>query len=91
MAQIRVIVQGAGGGYHRWVQLPGDIAVERLLNLLPQKVGERMLRDNGEPIDFYLFHNDRQVPPDQTLVEAGVRDGDTLTLTQEAAAGSGRR
>jgi len=87
MAGIKVkITNEVGVATHR-VELPHDVPVGKLLKVLPGKVNRPPLQDDGRPIGYRLYHNNRELNQDQTLGQQQVHDDDALSLRAEATAG----
>jgi hypothetical protein len=85
---LRVKVSDQNGERLKTVELPNDKTVETLLNVLPQRLGYQVQRQNGDPIDYKLYRGNDEIPPGSTLEQAGVRSGDSLWLNADASAGS---
>ena len=89
MATIRTRVWDITGIRSQEVEAPDDVEISRLLALVVERMNLPLNSPDGQ-IMSYKFHDKRtgcQLNDDQTLVEAGVGDGDELRLTPEITAG----
>ena len=82
----RIRIRSSAEGTEHEVELPADIAMERLLPAIIDSLGLPR-RETSEEIRYRLTIQDRFISSGQTLLEAGVADGDTLTLVPEVTAG----
>jgi len=71
------------------VEAPGDVAIERLLLLVVERMRLPLNSPDGQIMSYKFHHKQsgRQLLDSQTLCEAGVRDGDDLRLQPEITAG----
>ena len=88
MADINITLSTETGGVAREATLPADVRVGQLLKVLPQAAGRAVTDSQGRPIGYRLYAGNQELNQDQTLAEAGVVDGATLSLQQEATAGA---
>jgi uncharacterized ubiquitin-like protein YukD len=85
MARINVIIIDATGNKEQEAVLPDDAPVKRIMEaLLPPLNGP-----DGDPLSYKFHHkaSGKQLSENQTLAEAGVKDGDVLRLYPEITAG----
>jgi hypothetical protein len=72
------------------VEVPDDVAINRLLVLLIERLAyPRYDATGGQLLSYKLHHlgTQKQLLDDQTLAQSGVRDGDALRLIPEITAG----
>jgi hypothetical protein len=82
-------VWDATGNKRLKVEVPGDVAVERVLMVLADKLHLPRYAPDGQLMS-YKFHHRRlgaQLRDDQTLGEQSVQDGDVLRIQPEITAG----
>ena len=90
MGNINMQVWDATGNKQVEVQAPDDVAVNRLLMVLADKLHLPRHSPDGELMS-YKFHHRRlgvQLLDDQTLGQQQVRDGDVLRIQPEITAGA---
>lgn len=89
MAMIRVEVWDATGSKRQLVELPDDVAVNRVLVVLVEKMRLPQVAPDGQPMSYKFHHRSsgRQLLDRQTLREAEVREGDVLRIQPEITAG----
>jgi hypothetical protein len=87
MAGINVTIANTTGSATHQGEVPHDVPSERLIKALIGVLGMPYLGQDGRPISYRLYHNGRQIEARQNLSDAGVREHDTITLSQEAVAG----
>ena len=89
MGMITVEVWDATGSRQQLVELPDDRAVNRILVVLIERMGMPREGADGQFISYKFHHrpSGRQLLDDQTLSQAGVRNGDVLRLQPEITAG----
>ena len=92
MGSVTVEVWDVTGSKSIEAELPNDVPVNRILVLLVEKM--QMPREgwDGQLVSYKFHHKNsgRQLLDEQTLEEAGVRDGDVLRLQPEITAGASR-
>ena len=71
------------------VEAPDDVAVNRLLVVLIERLNLPLNSPDGQLMSYKLHHrrSSSQLLDNQTLAGAGVRDGDELRLQPEITAG----
>jgi len=87
MAGVQVTIQDTTGTAARRAELPHDVTMRRLIPALLTRLNLPILGPDGQPISYRLYHEGREVGQDQTLQQAGVREGSVISLSQEATAG----
>jgi hypothetical protein len=89
MASRDVIVTDATGSRQQEATVPEDARSIRLIAKLIELLGLPLTGPDGQPLSYKFHHRSsgRQLRDDETLAEAGVRDGDTLRLVAEITAG----
>lgn len=90
MAMITIHVWDATGNKRNEVELPDDVAVNRILAVLLEKLNLPQVAPDGQPLSYKFHHkaSGKQLVDDQTLSDAGVNEGDVLRLQPEITAGS---
>jgi WXG100 protein secretion system (Wss), protein YukD len=78
MAGIRITITDVTGQY--LVEVPPDVTVEKLLKVLPSRLGRPTIDPSGYPATYRLYHDGTELPAEASLEESGIRDNDTLTL-----------
>jgi hypothetical protein len=92
MGEVNLEVWDATGNKRLPVQVPDDVAVERILMVLAEKLHLPKFAPDGQLMS-YKFHHRRlgvQLRDDQTLGQQAVVDGDVVRIQPEITAGSGR-
>ncbi|MGD0464304.1 MAG: EsaB/YukD family protein [Tepidisphaeraceae bacterium] len=89
MAMVTVQVWDATGNQRRTVEMPSDAPVNRLLAVLLEKMKFPQFAPDGQPLSYKVHHrgSGKQLLEEQTLADAGVKDGDVLRLQPEITAG----
>ena len=92
MGMIRLRVLDVSGSRAREVEAPDDVAVNRLLALLVERMSLPLNSPDGQIMSYKLHHRRTglQLLDDQTLAQAGVVPGDDLRLQPEITAGRAR-
>lgn len=90
MSAIQLQVLDISGSRSIQVEAPDDVAIERLIILMVEKMNLPLASPDGQLMSYKLHHrrSARQLLEGQTLQEAGVVDGDELRLQPEITAGS---
>ncbi len=94
MGVVRVRVLDVSGSRGCDVEAPDDVAVNRLLVLLVERMNLPLNSPDGQLMSYKLHHrrSGTQLLDEQTLADAGVGDGDELRMQPEITAGrEGRR
>lgn len=91
MADIDIEVWDATGNKRVVVQVPDDVALERILVVLVDRLGLPKRSPDGQPMSYKLHHRRAglQLLEERTLAEQDVRHGDVLRIQPEITAGAG--
>jgi type VII secretion system (Wss) protein YukD len=91
MSSTRVRVLDVSGSRAREVDAPDDVAVNRIIALLVEKMSLPLNSPDGQIMSYKLYHRrtGQQLLDGQTLADAGVVNNDELRLQPEITAGSG--
>ena len=89
MGKVTVTVMDTTGSKEQKASLPDDAPVSRILAKLVQLMKLPVTGPDGQPMSYKFHHkaSGKQRQDDQTLAEAGVKDGDVLRLQPEITAG----
>jgi uncharacterized ubiquitin-like protein YukD len=89
MGKVNVTVIDATGNKEQQATLPDDAPVKRILAKLVQMMALPVTGPDGSLMSYKFHHkaSGKQLADDQTLAEAGVKDGDVLRLQPEITAG----
>ncbi len=89
MATTNVRVFDVSGSKVRDVEAPDDVAVNRIVALLVEKMSLPLNSPDGQIMSYKLHHRrtGQQLLDGQTLAQAGVISGDELRLQPEITAG----
>ena len=89
MAKINVLIIDATGNKQQEAMLPDDAPVKRIMEALLPKMKMPLNGPDGEPLSYKFHHkvSGKQLTEEQTLSEAGVKEGDVLRLYPEITAG----
>jgi hypothetical protein len=89
MGAMRVRVLDVSGSRSCDVEAPDDVAVHRILVLLVERMNLPLNSPDGQIMSYKLHHRrtGAQLLDNQTLAEAGLRDGDELRIQPEITAG----
>lgn len=89
MSTIDLIITDATGSRSNTASLPGDAPTIRIIAKLTQVLELPLNGPDGQPISYKFHHleTSRQLRDEQTLLDAGVTNGDTLRLVPEITAG----
>ena len=92
MSQMTIEVWDATGNKKQVVEVPADAAVNRLIAVLVDKLNLPRNSPDGQLMSYKFHHraSGRQLLDSETLVGAGVKDGDILRLQPEITAGARR-
>jgi len=88
MTRIRVL--DVSGSRAREVDAPDDVAVNRIVALLVEKMSLPLNSPDGQIMSYKLYHrrSGAQLLDSQTLADAGILAGDELRLQPEITAGA---
>lgn len=89
MGTVMMRIWDVTGGRSQQVEAPADVPVHRLLVILVERMRLPINSPDGQIMVYKLHHKrtGQQLLDDQTLADAGVRDGDDLRLQPEITAG----
>ena len=90
MGYVNIEIWDASGNKKTPIEVPSDIAVNRIIGLLVERLNfPRFDGTMGHLLSYKLHHqaSKKQLLDDQNMEEAGVRDGDILRLIPEITAG----
>jgi len=89
MAKINVTIIDATGNKEQQATLPDDAPIKRIMEALLPKMKMPLTVPDGDPLSYKFHHkaSGKQLSEDQTLAQAGVKDGDVLRLYPEITAG----
>ncbi len=89
MARINVTIIDATGNKQQEATLPDDAQIKRIMEALLPKMKMPLTVPDAEPLSYKFHHkaSGKQLTENQTLAEAGVKDGDVLRLHPEITAG----
>jgi hypothetical protein len=87
---IDVVIIDATGSHQQSATVPATAQSLRLIAKLVELMGMPLVGPDGQPLSYKFHHKrlGRQLRDDETLVDAGVEQGDTLRLVPEITAGS---
>lgn len=90
MSSIKMRVSDISGTRVNEVEAPDDVAVNRLLVVLIERMNLPLNSPDGQLMSYKLHHRrtGSQLLDNHTLAQAGVRDGDELRLQPEITAGA---
>jgi len=90
MGMVRVKVLDVTGSRACDVEAPDDVALNRILVLLVERMSLPLNSPDGQIMSYklHLRRSGMQLLDRQTLAESGVRDGDELRLQPEITAGT---
>jgi uncharacterized ubiquitin-like protein YukD len=90
MATLNVTVFDSTENKRVPVELPDNAPSNKLIAVLVEKLNLPKNGPDGAPLSYKFHHKNsgKQVLDTQTLVEAGVKDGDILRLQPEITAGA---
>jgi hypothetical protein len=90
MPSTRIRVLDVSGSRSREVDAPDDVAVNRIVALLVEKMSLPLNSPDGQIMSYKLYHrrSGQQLLDGQTLADAGILEGDELRLQPEITAGA---
>jgi hypothetical protein len=88
MASVKVIIYDPTGSKKTPVELPGDVPMRRLSPALVSKMG-LPTSQGANSITYRLDHraSGKRLSEEESLLDAGVKDDDILSLFPEVTAG----
>lgn len=89
MADLVIQVWDATGNKRQEVELPDDVAVNRIIAVLLDKLSLPRNGPDGQPLSYKFHHkaSGKQLQETQTFAQAGVNSGDIVRLQPEITAG----
>ena len=89
MGKVTVTILDATGSKEQKASLPDDAPVRRIIGKLLEMMKLPATGPDGQPMSYKFHHkaSGKQLGDEQTLAEAGVKDGDVLRLQPEITAG----
>ncbi len=89
MGKVSVTILDATGSKEQKASLPDDAPVRRIIGKLIEMMKLPSTGPDGQPMSYKFHHkaSGKQLTDDQTLSDAGVKDGDVLRLQPEITAG----
>ncbi len=89
MPKVNVTIIDVTGNKEQEAALPMDAPVRRIIAKLIQMMSMPSVGPDGQAMSYKFVHKSsgRQIADEQTLADAGVRDGDVLRLQPEITAG----
>ncbi len=89
MGMITIEVWDPTGSRRQLAEVPDDVAVNRILVVLTEKLNLPRNGPDGQPMSYKFHHKatGMQLLDRQTLKEGGVSDGDILRVQPEITAG----
>jgi len=90
MSKVNVTIIDVTGNKEQEAALPSDAPVRRIIAKLIQMMSLPAVGPDGQQMSYKFVHKSsgRQIAEEQTLGDAGVRDGDVLRLQPEITAGN---
>jgi proteasome lid subunit RPN8/RPN11 len=92
MAQLQLTILDPIGVRKTLVEVPDDVATQRMIKALVNRMGLPPIDAHGQPISYRLLFSqngsDVQLQPEQTFAEAGIRNNDLLRLQTEMIGGA---
>lgn len=89
MGAVRVRVLDVSGSRSCEVETPDDVAVNRILAILVERMNLPLNSPDGQIMSYKLHHRrtGTQLLDHQTLAEAGIGEGDEFRIQPEITAG----
>jgi hypothetical protein len=89
MPFLTIEVWDATGSRKSSIEVPDDVQINRILVVLIEKMNMPRHAPDGQLLSYKFHHqaSHKQLLDDQTLVQAGVKNGDILRLQPEITAG----
>jgi uncharacterized ubiquitin-like protein YukD len=89
MGKVNVKIIDATGNKEQEADLPDDAAVRRIIVKLVELMKLPTTAPDGQPMSYKFHHkaSGKQLTDEQTLGDAGVKEGDVLRLQPEITAG----
>ncbi len=89
MGVLNVEVWDTTGNKRQTAELPDDAPVNRIMPVLIERMSLPKNSPDGQPMSYKFHHKatGKQLSDEQTLADAGVREGDVLRVVPEITAG----
>ena len=89
MGKVNVTIIDVTGNKEQQADIPDDAPVRRIITKLVQMMNLPATGPDGQPMSYKFHHkaSGRQLGDEETLAEAGVKEGDVLRLQPEITAG----
>ena len=89
MGKVNVTIVDVTGNKEQQADIPDDAPVRRIIAKLVQMMNLPTTGPDGQPMSYKFHHkaSGRQLADEETLAQAGVKDGDVLRLQPEITAG----
>lgn len=89
MGKVSVTIMDVTGNKEQQAEIPDDVPVRRVIAKLVQMMNLPTVGPDGQPMSYRFHHkaSGRQLTDEETLADAGVREGDVLRLQPEITAG----
>ena len=89
MGKVNVTIVDVTGNKEQQADIPDDAPVRRIIAKLVQMMNLPTTGPDGQPMSYKFHHkaSGRQLADEETLSQAGVKDGDVLRLQPEITAG----
>ena len=90
MGKVNVTIVDVTGNKEQQADIPDDAPVRRIVAKLVHMMNLPATSPDGQPMSYKFHHkaSGKQLADDQTLADAGVKEGDVLRLQPEITAGS---
>jgi uncharacterized ubiquitin-like protein YukD len=89
MGMVTVELWDATGNKRQTAELPDDAPVNRIMAVLVERLQLPKNSPDGQPMSYKFHHkaSGKQLSDEQTLSEAGVKNGDVVRVVPEITAG----
>ena len=89
MGKLQVTIVDTTGNKEQEATLPDDAPIRRIIAKLVPMMNLPATSPDGQPMSYKFHHkaSGKQLMEDQTLQDAGVKEGDVLRLQPEITAG----
>ena len=89
MGMLTVELWDATGNKRLTAEVPDDAAINRIMAVLADRLQLPKNSPDGQPMSYKFHHKatGKQLSDEQTLTEAGVKNGDVLRVVPEITAG----
>ena len=89
MGQVNVTIIDVTGNKEQQATVPDDVAVRRIVAKLVEMMKLPATGHDGQPLSYKVVHKQsgKQLTDEESLADAGVKDGDVMRLQPEVTAG----